>query len=58
MRCSDRACGSTGFVPSADRGASRLTEALWYVVKMMVFLPSIRWPSSLQGRGSFGSFGA
>lgn len=33
------------FQPTADRGASRPIEAMWYLVKMMFFLTSFRWPS-------------
>ena len=31
-----------------DRGASRLKEAAWWVVKLTFFLPAWPWPSSLR----------
>jgi hypothetical protein len=36
------------FRPSANRGASRTTEGLWYLVKVVFFLTAIPWPSSLK----------
>jgi putative colanic acid biosynthesis acetyltransferase WcaF len=36
------------FRPSANRGASRTTEVLWYLVKVAFFLTAIPWPSSLK----------
>ena len=38
------------FAPSAVRGASRWTEALWYLTKWVFFLPAIPWPSILKVR--------
>ncbi len=35
-----------GYQAGLDRGASRLTEALWLLAKIVFFLPSIPWPSS------------
>ena len=33
-----------------DRGASRTTEIVWYVVKWVVFLTAFRWPSAMKVR--------
>lgn len=36
------------FQPTADRGASKPTEAMWYLVKMLFFLTSVPWPSPIK----------